>query len=257
MVNIHHSAQSGYSKASTIYVSGRPGYPPEIEGWLSVQMAVEAGKKVVDLGAGTGKFTARLLQTGASVIAVEPVGPMREELQRTYPAVDARDGSAARIPVEDESVDAVFCAQAFHWFASKETLTEIKRVLKPGGILGLVWNVRDESIDWVSALTQIMLPYDQGTPRFQSGQWRTVLPAEGFSELQEVRFKHTHRGDFESVVVNRIMSVSFIAALPMSDQEHVRGQIWNLLSSCDDLSDEAKVSFPYETLATWMVKLPD
>jgi len=182
---------------------------------------------------------------------------MRHELQRTHPNIDARDGTATSIPVEDESIDALFCAQAFHWFASTETLNEIKRVLKPGGILGLVWNVRDESVDWVSALTQIMLPYDGDIPRYQSGQWRSVFPADGFTDLQELRIKHSHRGRFESVVVNRIMSVSFIAALPVSEQDKVIGKVRKLLSSCDDLSDKTNVSFPYETLATWATKLPN
>lgn len=255
MVEVHKAAQTGYSRASSIYVSGRPGYPTEVNSWLRNTLGICAGKLVVDLGAGTGKFTTHLIQTGADVTAVEPVRPMLDELRRAFPSANAKEGSANRIPLNDETVDVVICAQAFHWFATSETLNEIKRVLKPKGILGLVWNVRDETSDWVAALSQIMRPYEEGTPRFYKGQWRSVFPAEGFTALKEVQFKHSHRGDFETVVVDRIMSVSFIASLPPSSREKVKGEIRRLLHSHPDLGNGADVKFPYLTLAAWIEKL--
>jgi ubiquinone/menaquinone biosynthesis C-methylase UbiE len=179
---------------------------------------------------------------------------MLDELRRSHPSVSAKQGSAARIPLDDESADAVFCAQALHWFASNETLDEIKRVLKPGGILGLIWNVRDETVDWVAALSRITVPYEEGTPRFHEGQWRSLFPAEGFAELRERSFEHVHRGNFKTVVVDRILSVSFIAALPPSEREAVERQIRRLVNSHAELSDESDVRFPYRTLAVWTEK---
>lgn len=255
MIEVHHAARSGFSKASSAYVSGRPGYPKEIDGWLRDTLGMGSNKRVVDLGAGTGKFTAHLVRTGADVIAVEPVQPMLDELRRSYPSVRAKAGSATRIPLDDESADAVFCAQAFHWFASSETLDEIKRVLKPGGTLGLIWNIRDETVDWVAALGRIMSPYEEGTPRFHEGQWRSVFPADGFAELQELEFEHAHRGRFETVVVDRIMSVSFIASLSLRKREEVDRQIRRLVKSYPDLSDQTDVRFPYRTLAAWTQKI--
>ena len=154
MIDVHHAAQSGFSKASSAYVSGRPGYPKKIDSWLRDTLGMCPSKIVVDLGAGTGKFTAHLVPTGADVIAVEPVPQMLDELRKSYPSVCAKEGSATRIPLDDESADALFCAQAFHWFASTEALDEIRRVLKPGGIFGLIWNIRDETADWVAALSR-------------------------------------------------------------------------------------------------------
>ncbi len=219
MTEVHRAAQSGFSRASATYVSGRPGYPEMVDDWLRDTLGMCSNKLAVDLGAGTGKFTAHLVRTGADVIAIEPVRPMLDELRRSHPSVCAEQGSATQIPLDDGSADAVFCAQAFHWFASTEALDEIKRVLKPGGILGLIWNVRDETVDWVAALSRIMVPYEEGTPRFHEGQWRSVFPAEGFAELRELTFDHVHRGNFKTVVVDRILSVSFIAALPLSERE--------------------------------------
>ena len=254
MIDVHRSAQDGFSKSSAAYDKGRPSYPSQLNDWLT-QSGICAGKTVVDLGAGTGKFTKYLVEAGADVIAVEPVGPMLGKLSEAFPSVDAREGSATQIPMDDESVDAVFCAQAFHWFASTEALAEIRRVLKPNGVLGLVWNVRDETKDWVAELSRIMAPYEANTPRFHEGQWRLVFPADGFVELQEGTFQHEHRGNFQNVVVDRIMSVSFIAALPLKEQKNVERQIRELVGVYPELANESDVKFPYQTLVAWTRKL--
>lgn len=141
---IHHAAAEGYSIGSDSYVRGRPDYPPEITGWLRGSLGLHAGTTVVDLGAGTGKFTPRLLETGTRVIAVEPVPQMLRELSDTLPQVEIVAGSADAIPLPDASVDAIVCAQAFHWFATPAALAEMHRILNPGGRLGFIWNVRDE-----------------------------------------------------------------------------------------------------------------
>src|SRR3984957_7558389 len=168
MTNIHRMAVEGFTAGAATYVEGRPEYPAEIEEWLAHDLGLASGKTALDLAAGTGKFSPRLLATGAAVIAVEPVRAMLNELTRQYPGIDARSGSAEHIPLHDASVDAVVCAQAFHWFAPRRALKEIHRVLKPGGALGLVWNVRDDSVPWVAALTRIMKPFEGDAPRYHS-----------------------------------------------------------------------------------------
>ena len=255
MKQVHPAAQTGFSAASATYVSGRPGYPAALNGWLADILADGAGKRIVDLGAGTGKFTAVLVATGAEVIAVEPVQPMRERLQYSFPAISALNGTADRIPLKSASVDAVFCAQSFHWFATVEALREIARVLIPGGVLGLIWNVRDETCDWVSALSRIILPYEENTPRFYQNKWRSVFPAEGFSELQELTFGHDHQGDFQTVVIDRMMSISFIASLPQEKRNDVERQLRGLLNSFPELRHETTISFPYQTFVVWCKKL--
>jgi ubiquinone/menaquinone biosynthesis C-methylase UbiE len=92
------------------------------------------------------------------------------------------------MPLADRSVDAVICAQCFHWFANTQALAEIRRVLKPGGALGLVWNIRDATVPWVARLIAIMAPYDPGAPDYESQEWRKLFPAAGFSALQERQF---------------------------------------------------------------------
>lgn len=249
MTNIHPVAAEGFQAGAAAYVAGRPEYPPEIEAWLSQDLGLSKGKTALDLAAGTGKFSPRLLATGATVIAVEPVRAMLNELIRQYPGIHARSGSAEHIPLDDASVDAVVCAQSFHWFATPEALKEIHRVLKPGGALGLVWNVRDDSVPWVAALSRIMRPYEGDAPRFHSQKWRCVFPAEDFGPLHEQRFRNAHTGPPEKVIIDRVLSVSFMAALPLEEQEHVTSQLREIIAAAPELAGKAQVTFPYETLA--------
>jgi ubiquinone/menaquinone biosynthesis C-methylase UbiE len=253
---IHHVAAEGFRAGATAYVEGRPGYPPEMKAWLTHDLALGSGKTAVDLAAGTGKFSPRLLETGAAVIAVEPVQAMLDQLIRQYPEIDARSGSAQNIPLEDVSVDAVVCAQAFHWFATPEALREIHRVLKPGGALGLVWNVRDESVPWVAALSPVMKPFEGDAPRYHSQKWRGAFPADGFSSLRERHFSNLHTGPPEKVIIDRILSVSFMAALPLGERARVAAQLREIIASYPELAGKAQVTFPYTTLACVCNKLP-
>ncbi len=249
MTNIHPVAAEGFGAGSAAYVTGRPDYPPEIEAWLIQDLGLGTGKTALDLAAGTGKFSPRLLATGAAVIAVEPVRAMSNELIRQHPGIDARRGSAEHIPLDEASVDAVVCAQAFHWFATPRALKEIHRVLKPGGALGLVWNVRDDSVPWVAALSRIMQPYEGDAPRFHSQKWRSVFPAEGFGPLREKRFPNWHTGPPEKVIIDRVLSVSFMASLSPDQRELVTSQLREIIATYPELAGKAQVTFPYETLA--------
>jgi SAM-dependent methyltransferase len=256
MTGIHHLAAEGFSAGAASYVAGRPDYPPEIEEWLTQDLGLSKGKTALDLAAGTGKFSPRLLATGATVIAVEPVRAMLDQLIRQFPEIDARTGSAQNIPLDDDTMDAVLCAQSFHWFATSEALQEIHRVLKPGGSLGLVWNVRDESVPWVAALTRIMKPFEGDAPRYHSQKWRNAFPAQGFSPLREKRFSHRHTGPPEKVIIERILSVSFMAALSSDRREQVTSQLRHVIATNPELAGKSEVTFPYETLTCVCTKLP-
>lgn len=144
---LHQSAQNGFSDAAS-YDTHRPSYPDAaVDRFLNhLELAHLTGASVVDLAAGTGKLTESLASRpeGFSVLAVEPHAGMRGELERkNLPRVETRDGFAEKIPAVDEWADAVVVGQAFHWFATREALEDIARVLKPQGTLGLIWNVEE------------------------------------------------------------------------------------------------------------------
>lgn len=246
---VHAAARRGFEQQADTYERGRPDYPAALDGWLREALALGPGQRVADVGAGTGKFTPRLLATGADVLAVEPVDAMRAALARRLPQVQALAGTAQAIPLEDAALDALVCAQAFHWFATHAVLDEFARVLRPGGRLGLVWNVRDESVDWVAALTAIITPYEGDAPRFHKGDWRRAFPHPAFEPLAESHFEHAHEGPPGQVIVDRFMSVSFIGALPAHEQARVRERIEQLVATHPALRGQAVVRLPYRTLA--------
>ncbi|WP_028224364.1 class I SAM-dependent methyltransferase [Paraburkholderia ferrariae] len=253
--NVHRAAAVGYSPtAADHYVRGRPDYPPEVAHWLRETLGLRAGQTVVDLGAGTGKFTRRLVETGASVIAIEPVAAMRAKLAAALPQVDVRDGAAQAMPLADASVDAVVCAQAFHWFANASALAEIHRVLKPGGRFGLIWNLRDARVDWVARLDAIVNRAEGDTPRYYTGQWRAAFPFPGFGPLQEAHFSVGHTGSPEDVIVARVKSTSFIAALPADQQAQIEADVRALIDAEPTLRGQTTVTVPYETAAFVAIK---
>jgi SAM-dependent methyltransferase len=247
--SVHHAAAKGFGAAAETYQHARPDYPAGLAEWLRDELGLAPGRVAVDLGAGTGKFTPLLGATGARVIAVEPVAAMRAELVAAHPAVEALAGDAEHLPLADASVDAIVCAQSFHWFARPAALVEIRRALKPGGALGLVWNVRDAGVAWVAALTEILDRYKGDAPRHESGQWRSLFPAPGFSPLSERRFDYQHVGAAERVIVERAMSISFIAALPAEEQARVADEVRALIAATPLLAGRATVAFPYVTHA--------
>ncbi|WP_234698345.1 class I SAM-dependent methyltransferase [Lacisediminihabitans changchengi] len=134
--------------AADVYERARPTYPLEAARWL----VPEGARTVLDLGAGTGKFTRSLVDLGLDVIAVEPDERMRATLASSLPGVTALAGTAEHLPVADASVDAITVAQAWHWVDPALAVPETARALRPGGTLGLVWNLRDERVDWVREL---------------------------------------------------------------------------------------------------------
>lgn len=244
-------AADGFGQGATTYARGRPGFPPEALDWLRQELGLGPGRRVVELGAGTGKFTRLLTQTGADVLAVDPVAPMLEQLSAEQPGVKTLLASAQDLPLDDASVDAVICAQSFHWFATPAALNEILRVLKPGGVLGLIWNVRDESVDWVAGLTRIMSPHEGDAPRYYKGEWRAVFPRPGFGPFEEKRIAHAHTGAPEQVIVDRVASVSFIAALPEVRRRSVIDQVRTLIRDTPGLAGKSTVSLPYVTQMYW------
>lgn len=248
---LHDAAAQGFPGAAASYEEGRPTYPTKAVARLARELRLGTGKTVLDLAAGTGKLTALLVGTGAAVVAVEPVPEMRAVLERALPGVPVLPGTAEAIPLATGSVDAVTAGQAFHWFRAAEALTEIHRVLRPGGGLGLLWNVRDTSVPWVARLSEIMEPHRGGAPTHRSGAWREAFDQTPlFGRLRHAETRHVHRLSPEGVVA-RVASVSFVAALPVDERGRVLAEVRELLATDPQTRGREEVELPYRTDVYW------
>lgn len=126
------------------YERYRPDYPEEALRWAAEWLELSAGARVLDVGAGTGKLTRELVALGFEAVAVEPGAPMLAQLREAVPAAEAHVAPAEAIPLPDESVDAAFAGQAFHWFDRERAVPELHRVIRREGGLALLWNWWDE-----------------------------------------------------------------------------------------------------------------
>lgn len=144
----------------------RPGYPASSLQWLLAGNG-RTVRNVLDVGAGTGKYTALLLANSLNVVALDPSRDMLAQLGRRLPAVQTMIGTAEDIALPDASMDAAVVAQAWHWCEPLKASTEISRVLRQGGTLGLIWNQLDVSVPWVHRLSRIMHAGDVHKPDFR------------------------------------------------------------------------------------------
>jgi len=239
-MSVHPSVLHGFGNAAESYERARPDYPADGVAWLAEQLGLGPGITVVDLAAGTGKLTRMLVPTGATVIAVEPVEAMRARLELAAPSARALAGYAERIPLGDASADAVTVAQAFHWFASSEALDEIARVLRPGGGLGLIWNMRDESDELQRSISELVEPLRGDEQTHVGDGWRAVLEAHSrFGRIEEAAFRHEQVLDADGVA-ERVRSISFVAVLPDDRREEV-------LTRARDLAGPGPIHLPYVT----------
>lgn len=244
---VHHAAAEGFAAGARAYEAGRPGYPPAAVSWLARELRVGPGHRVLDLAAGTGKLTGALVATGADVVAVEPVAEMRQLLGQRVPGAEVLDGTAESIPLGGGSVDAVTVAQAFHWFDAGPAIEEIHRVLRPGGSLGVIFNVRDESVRWQARLTQLFRPLEGDTPRHRHGAWRAALDASGrFERPREASFPFGPATTVDGVL-DRVRSMSFVAAAERRSRDELLSAVRALLADDPETAGRETFPFPYRT----------
>jgi SAM-dependent methyltransferase len=143
-----------FGAVAAAYARYRPGYPAAALDWA---LAPAAGGEVLDLGAGTGKVTEALLRRpGVRVTAVDPDPAMLAQFRADFPTVVAHEGTAERIPLPSAAVDAVVVGTAWHWFDRALAEPEIGRVLRPGGVLVVLWNGDDDTVEWVRGYQQAL-----------------------------------------------------------------------------------------------------
>lgn len=144
------------------YVKYRPSYPAEIIPFLEKEFGFNKDSVIADIGSGTGILSEIFLQNGNVVFGIEPNVPMRkkaEQLLVNYHSFKSINGTAEQTSLENESVDLITAAQAFHWFDIDKTKQEFKRILKPNGYCCLIWNERLNNSDCLKAYEQLLKDY--------------------------------------------------------------------------------------------------
>jgi SAM-dependent methyltransferase len=246
---VHRLAAVGFDRAAAVYERARPSYPAEAVALVVRQTGIGPGRRVVDLAAGTGKFTRLLVPTGAVLVAVEPVAGMRAQLEAAVPGLEVLDGTAEHLPLPDASVDAVVCAQAWHWFDGPAALAEVRRVLRPGGALAVVFNIRDESIAWVRRLTEISEFYTTKRPHHRDTRAAfaaTVAADGGYGEVVVASFRHAQVLD-EDGLVERAASQSNVATMAEDERAQVLDSVRQLARTDPELAGRSSFLLPYDT----------
>jgi SAM-dependent methyltransferase len=228
-----------FGPAARDYERGRPGYPAAAIDTAAQRLGLGPGATVLDLAAGTGKLTRQLTIRFARVIAVEPQPELREIAAASAPTAEVRDGTAERLPLAGGEVDAVFVAEAFHWFDGPAALAEAARVLRPGGGIALLWNTP-------AGPTRPPLPAparelaraavsrggEPGGPLLERAEWRRAFDGAAFGELHDAQFEHEFVRDRAGLIAN-VMSVSSVAGLPATERETLRDQLRQLVPEAD------------------------
>ena len=203
------------------YDRARPTYPREAAQWMVGQQAAT----VLELGAGTGKLTAQLIELGHDVVATDPDRAMLDRLVQHLPEARTIVASAEDLPLGADAYDVVVAAQAFHWFDLDRALPEIARVLKPGGHLALVWNTRDESIPWVRRLGRII-----GTQEQLDEPTQVLTESDLFGDVEQASFSHWQQIDRKSIQ-DLVLSRSNVAVL---DEEARAAKLAEVVAFYDD-----------------------
>ncbi len=248
---------TAFKDAVQEYERGRPGYPAEAIDALTRELQLDRGSVVVDLAAGTGKLTRDLTPRFDEVIAIEPLAAMREQLARAVPAARALEGSAEHMPLTDASADAVFVAQAFHWFDAPRALDELARVLRPGGGLALLWNTtpweRREG-PWFSQLDDLVERSRadlSAMRRYRAGRWREGFDAERrFEPLRAATFDNPQRLTPDEFLAN-LASRSYIARLDPAARQQLLAEVSDLLREAGAPIKAGRVVVPMNTDVHW------
>jgi SAM-dependent methyltransferase len=211
---------AGFASGSDTYERGRPDYPAALLRALADEWGLGPGCRAVDLAAGTGKLTRQLQAAGAHCLALEPSAAMRAQCRATSPGMAVAGSSAEAIPLRDNSVDLLTVAQAFHWFEAPVALHEMARVLRPGGVLVLVWNERDTTSEWTGALDQL-LGQAGGSPHRPAEALRAVFDGDPhFGPF--TRWSGPHEVAMTAAeVADLVASRSYVRVLPTAERDVV------------------------------------
>ena len=235
-----------FGAAAGVYESGRPEYPAKAVAWMLepiLDRSPGVPPRVADVGAGTGKLTRVVVGLGAQVVAVEPDAAMLAALSEALPDVETLVGTAESLPLTDAAMDAVVLGQAWHWVEPTAGSAEVGRVLRPGGVLGLIWNIRDDRVPWVARLTEILHPSAAEAMIADEGP-RVTHP---FGVVEARTWEWT-RPMTRAMLHDMVSSRSYVITGTDAERARIDRELASLLDEVGAVEDVA-VDMPYVTSA--------
>jgi SAM-dependent methyltransferase len=215
-----------FEQVAAEYERARPPYAEAAVEWAVGRLGVGPGSRVLDLAAGTGKLTRRLVARGPDVVAVEPGDEMRAVLVREMPGTEALDGRAEEIPLPDGSVDAVTVGQAFHWFEPEQAFAEMHRVLSPGGGFALLWNQFNQDDPLLGAVDELLRRRDPA----RRSNWRDRYDTQRFGPLDETAF-YEERAMGPDELAAWVASTSRVITAPAEEQARIDRDVRRLAAA--------------------------
>lgn len=235
---------TSFGAAADTYEAGRPEYPLEAVQWMLQPVAgAGGGIRAVDVGAGTGKLTRALVALEVETVAVDPDPAMLATLRERVRGVPTFVGAAEHLPIPDASVDAVVLGQAWHWVEPVAGSAETARVLRSGGVLGLIWNIRDESVPWVRRLTRIMHG-SHAEEMLAAGAPPLAAPFERVEHAEWRWERPMTRAALHAMAASR----SYIITAAPRDRAEIGARLDDLFDEIGAV-DETAVTLPYVTRA--------
>jgi SAM-dependent methyltransferase len=234
--------RTSFGAVAADYAALRPGYPADAVAFL----LGDRPRRVLDLGAGTGLLTDVLLAAGHEVVAVDLSEAMLEQLRARLPQVATATGGAEAVPLPDADVDAVVAGQAAHWFEPAPAAAELRRVLRPGGVVGLIWNTRDQRVPWLRALDGLLAAEarDHEADQGVVDAFAVELPA-----TVEVFDSGTVQQLTPEQVVAGIGTRSYVATMDAAGRAEFLGRVRDLLATHPDTRGREQLELPYTTRA--------
>lgn len=239
---------SRFSNRVEDYVKYRPGYPIEIIDFLQSKFGLSPDKIIADVGAGTGISAELFLNSGYEVFAVEPNMEMREkaiELLGHLPAFHAVNGTAENTQLETDSIDAVVAGQAFHWFDRDAARSEFSRILKPKGLVVLIWNERKTKSAFEVAYDELIIKHGKDYVKVDHRNIDEIkigafYAPESFSYHL---FQNKQVFDFDGLQ-GRLFSSSY---MPARGENGYEAMVTDLKQLFEDYKEDNSITINYDT----------
>lgn len=203
-----------FSNRVANYVKYRPTYPKEVVQFLKEKLNLQSDSIIADVGSGTGISTKIFLENGNLVYGVEPNAAMRaaaEEFLKNFPNFRSVDGTSENTTLEDDSIDFVTAAQAFHWFEPEKTRAEFKRILKPAGYVVLIWNERQlDTNEFLREYENFLLRFGNDYEKVRHDNVSDEKLEDFFQgDFETATFQNAQIFDFEGLK-GRVLSSSYM-----------------------------------------------